>query len=1769
MPDPELPSKMIDYGAAMDAKQRTDAIINLKTIDQTPDTAARTLRNSIQQGLPFGFGSIDPEGFNKDAEETKNKNTLSEHPRVEKYIADNEFAAPISHDDLSNLGMVEKALKAFSSGYESGVLTGRLGTVASGYTKGLGPLPEEATQILEKMKKQPKFEGFGYGMAQNVASMVGHFIHAAGGPGGYAGLAAGALAGTAGGPLGEVTVPVGAFGGFLIGTFSKMAIDDATSAYLELDREVSPSGQKIPEVAKQSASLAIGLASFFGMKAGATPAAREFAKDLVKEALKKPTIARALGNAAMSTAEAGATGGVVNAGMEFANTIAKDVAKYTTDPEFKTIINDPEKRAEFRDRLIESFELGAALVGTVHFPLAGASLLTDAVRINQAKTDQANLDTVRNTVINSDTFKRSPEAMRVLIGTVLPGEKLSIPADAIAERLRYDQAVHLFEGVVDNFVGKFDQAYMHGGDIEVPIEKLLTAPDELWNALREDFRAHDGVTPREAAKLAQSGPEAYAPIEPERVAVPAIEHKGQLYSGVIHPDAVENAAKKLGVTPEEIMADPSLVEGFVTTAGRFIGREEAAKMAEAHGQFEPIAGEELGAKLYADNLKTLEDPKAYAKAHEAIARSQRGQLLPGETVPLLEDLRPTAKREMWLKPLFKDAAAAGMTKDEFKRYSKSFADADAKEFETELARKKKLIEKRETKEWKENEKAVTDEVEMDLAYRPDILADNYFRTGMIGPNKHEVVKLDRDGLVEVYGKDVLDQLPRSSYGKDGVDPADLAGPLGFKTGPDLVRALRDLKRERGELSPKQHFDKLVDEEVADRMEDRYGDPVQNVLDRAREMVGTGGRADLVSDEFFALAKQIHGDLPPQFNKETIKQQLAKNFKERGQGVVRSKTFARDAGTNGRKAELALLAGDKESAFLFKQRQFIALEMFKLARSFERQQRKTQRFIDRYQDNVVLDKVDQKYTDQIHGVLFDVGLDIPRTPQNLGEAVGKTKIDDFVQKEAARGRLIEAPDIPFGKQFQDFTVGEATAFGKLLESLDYNGKAEKFLLKGREQVDFNTVVDEAVLNMKDIQGRPKTLEDNILRKAGRSIDASMIKSEQRAEWMDKGNPDGPATVSYYRPLSQAETWKLDVLRELGKEFQKTAKKFDRKWRRSLRDSVNNTTLIDHDTGKPMELDRDAMLTMALNMGNDSNRAKLTQGYGWTETDVMSFLDANMSKEDWEFVQGTWDTLKILEPHIKERTRRMTGVAVDLIDPVQVDTQHGSFRGGYYPLIEDDLSKIIRQKEDVNVFDSPVFQLLPTAAAVKKRTGKMYPLSLTLDALRPRLEETVHYLAFAEPVLNGRKFIGDPRIRKAMADAFGPESIVQEDKWLDHVASNGGQMDNAALNWWVRASRYARGNATVMAIGLNTVTAVLHGGSAFLNSMREVGWEGKAAFLAKTAQVPVETLALVYNNTIAKIFKSPELATPLFDRVYAKSGEIRHRSDKIDSDFGTLWEKSLGKNTLRTQFAHFSMSLVANLDLWSAIATWDTINEIGLRKGLGEEEAIARAEKAVRDAHGASGITDLAAIQRGGEFLKWNTMFMGYFVHNYNRNRNTARIAMDKTMLQGNAKWAAVGAGAMFYLIGPALLHEVLRGKEHKKDEGWGSYMADVATMGIASQLGGGIPYLRDALYAIEHGKAPRTILEDVIGGWTAPFRDLNKWAHGEKVDKNYTQHAIEFPGWVWGRSNRWLGKEGQFLWDYAQGNKNPQSFSEWWRELVTHYPKPKEEGGRTRGHGPHF
>jgi hypothetical protein len=124
-------------------------------------------------------------------------------------------------------------------------------------------------------------------------------------------------------------------------------------------------------------------------------------------------------------------------------------------------------------------------------------------------------------------------------------------------------------------------------------------------------------------------------------------------------------------------------------------------------------------------------------------------------------------------------------------------------------------------DWKEDLAKLREKIAADIVYRPDIVADEFFRTGVLnGKQIKDWPRLDEAKLTEEQKRD----LPADYYTKGGINPDEIAGVFAYTSGKAMIERLVLLEKNRREsnLKPKEYFKKAVDDEIKRRMQQSPG-----------------------------------------------------------------------------------------------------------------------------------------------------------------------------------------------------------------------------------------------------------------------------------------------------------------------------------------------------------------------------------------------------------------------------------------------------------------------------------------------------------------------------------------------------------------------------------------------------------------------------------------------------------------------------------------------------------------------------------------------------------------------------------------------------------------------------------------------------------------------------------------------------------------------------------------------------------------------------------
>jgi hypothetical protein len=1152
----------------------------------------------------------------------------------------------------------------------------------------------------------------------------------------------------------------------------------------------------------------------------------------------------------------------------------------------------------------------------------------------------------------------------------------------------------------------------------------------------------------------------------------------------------------------------------------------------------------------------------------------------------------TSKPELFTKPFIEDAETLGVTKGELKRYADLIDRANEAKLTKAVAFAAREVKRRQGPEWKSNQDEIRSEVETDFRSRPDLAADRYLRTGDLPSGiSVEKVKLNRAEVEKIAGKGAL---AKFATDEEGANLNVLANTFGFKDAPDLIRSLDalDKARKAADKGPKAHTDQLIKDETGRRMEEKYGNLNENIALEASAMALADHEVDLLSAQWRMLAK-LNGKEPP-VQLDNLKSWAKDQFDQAEVSQVSYETFRRAAEKGGREVEKAMLKQDWAEALKQKQSQTLNVILAKEAKAFEKERASLDKLVDKYKSDANLPRVDQAFTDQIHGLLqmYDVGL--KRTRQNIDYNLDGKTWSDFVDEQNRNGSLLPKPSLPTPGAghnggpplgIEDFTVSQFRDYVSLLKSLDHNGRVAKQIEIAGKKEDFFQAIDKITKNLDTLEKENFDPDAkgpiSALRRMGRYVDSKLLKAEKLFDWIDKEDPLGPMNSAVLRGLIEGEQNKGFMITKLAKMAD--ALPNNRAWGKALNDLADNQELRDFETGELIKVTNENKISMALNYGNMGNRNVMLRGHHWTETDVEAFLNRTMTKMDWDVVNAIHDLFKPLGPLVEEVTRKRSGLAIPLVE----GTPFLSSKGGYFPLIQNPRDILIGAKQSTDLFDKTKFDPLPMSQALKQRTGAVYRLDFSLNRLHSIISQTVHAVYMQDPVINANKVIKDPLVREGVANGFGPEYVKMMDDYIRDVANNGGQDDDATASW---VSRNLRENVTTMLMGYKVSTALIHGGSAAAASLYEMGKmhleeKGPKAFVLAPAELIKNIKALGLDQFLPeetrRFFSSSSNVLSTYEEVMSKSRELPNRQRALQKDFGFQLGKLVNKDMmddimqLRAYHQAYAMSLVGYLDLLTATPVWKAAEAKALLEGHEPDDAIYIADKAVREAHGSASLVSRANIGRG-EINKWMTIaYNGYWNHNYNKSREVSNVLTGRaggpseppppgfdtgpnfggedgggSRYSRSMKFALAAGFMTAMVVAPALVHHAVRGDEAETTEG--------AILGmLLSQTGGQVPLVNTLMYSFIHNRDPSiSPIENVLRAIVNVVRDAKKLANGDDPARPWT-HGAQAIGYLTGLPPTQQLIDGlNFMNDVVNGDQDPDSIGEWANGLLTGKTQPR-------------
>jgi len=453
----------------------------------------------------------------------------------------------------------------------------------------------------------------------------------------------------------------------------------------------------------------------------------------------------------------------------------------------------------------------------------------------------------------------------------------------------------------------------------------------------------------------------------------------------------------------------------------------------------------------------------------------------------------------------------------------------------------------------------------------------------------------------------------------------------------------------------------------------------------------------------------------------------------------------------------------------------------------------------------------------------------------------------------------------------------------------------------------------------------------------------------------------------------------------------------------------------------------VLAIALNWGNETNRARLLAGEGWTNSQVQGVLDT-LEKRDWDFVQETWDYLEEYWPEFKENHRALYGIPPTKVASAPVQTAFGEYKGGYYP-IKFDATRSTRAnadqfREEGRRFQDPASRQRAGASQSRVRGEVRMPIRLSVaSVVNQHVTEVIRHIAYDRPLLDVARLLTRDDVKQAMVSNYGQEVYNRFYRAL------------VDIRWGVEPAHgvfegfldHTRNGASVAYMGFKATTALLQP-LGLSNSLVVLGGNRGAGHGSYWMMRGLMRVGSKYTQM--------ESAGRFAMR---QSSFMRSRRENVNREVSNVLSQVKGGSTRQkiaaTAFYPITMMQFVIVDM----PTWYAGYEKAISAGLDEKTAIESADQTVREAQGGGDLIDQTEFQRGNAYTRAFTNFMSYMSTTYSIQAERYR----SYNLRSFSDLVRLVTDHMLLAVFPAvgnLLIQSMRDSEEDDEEGLGTAIA---------------------------------------------------------------------------------------------------------------------------------
>ncbi|MEQ1771564.1 MAG: LPD23 domain-containing protein, partial [Devosia sp.] len=538
----------------------------------------------------------------------------------------------------------------------------------------------------------------------------------------------------------------------------------------------------------------------------------------------------------------------------------------------------------------------------------------------------------------------------------------------------------------------------------------------------------------------------------------------------------------------------------------------------------------------------------------------------------------------------------------------------------------------------------------------------------------EGTKLDLDLLKAVYGEDPAAPwryLPTGKNGlvaANGTDPELVASLFGYKSGDEMIKDI--LQAEPREARVEGRTDQM--------MLERYGDltDARAIEQAVDEAIHNKVRTRMVATELSALETAVLGEKGkgrrPQMLK-ALRNLVKATMGGKRIGDIKVGQHVASETRAAKESSAALKKGDQKAAVNFKRQHMwhnlSAIEARKVEKEIDRALKYLKRF-DKRPDSVAPD-----YLDRIEDILerFDLRrrseAQVKRT-ESLAKWLDQVEADKGVRPVVPASLEDEARRTPYRRM----TLNDFRELVDAVKSIEHIGKTKQKLMTAAKEREVNNAA--AAFAASATAHAPRVVPDRVesvgpvalARHAGAVVVAGHEKLSSWTRELDGYLDNGEATRLFSNTATAAGA--NEAVRTM-RSTDAINKFFGPLIKRIGFMPFNTAKVVDGAVGRdggPLSLSYQGRLMVVANMGNEVNYQRMRDGEGWTDATMAAVLNS-LTKEDMQFVQAMWDHLDGYKTEIGALEKELTGVEPEWVEAKPLQTPHGTFAGGYFPIMYD--------------------------------------------------------------------------------------------------------------------------------------------------------------------------------------------------------------------------------------------------------------------------------------------------------------------------------------------------------------------------------------------------------------------------------------------------------------------------------------------------------------------